>query len=122
MKPKVLLIDDMPETMMLLMAYLTDEGYDVITAENGVEAISMLGKQKLDVIISDIMMPKMGGFEFLDKIQNVLPSQRIPLIFMSAKEKNVAEKMALDLGASAFLQKPVSLTVVKATIEAAIKN
>lgn len=122
MAKRVLLIDDMPETLALLMAYLTNEGFDVVTADNGVEALSLFISHAPDVIVSDIMMPKMGGFEFMEKIRRSSPALHIPIIFMSAKQKNIAEQMALDLGAEAFLEKPVSLTVVKAAIEAALKK
>ncbi|MEW6732287.1 MAG: response regulator [Acidobacteriota bacterium] len=120
MKKRILIVDDMPETLVMLMAYLSSEGYEVVTAQNGIEALSLLGSNPPDVIISDIMMPKMGGFEFLDKMRRNYPSNHIPLIVMSAKNKNVAEQMALDLGAEGFLEKPVSLTVIKAAIEAAL--
>src|SRR5688500_2695687 len=120
MRNRVLIVDDMPEALVMLMAYLSGEGFDVVTAENGAEAREVVAKQTPDVILSDIMMPKMGGFEFIDKIRANFPNHYIPLIFMSAKNKSVTEPLALDLGAEAFLQKPASLASVKAAVEAAL--
>lgn len=122
MSTRVLIVDDMPEALVMLMAYLSGEGYDVMTAENGAEALALLTSHTFDVIISDIMMPKMGGFEFIEKLRRNLTSENTPIIFMSAKNRNIAEKMAIDLGAAAFLEKPVSLIVVKAAIDAAVKK
>jgi CheY-like chemotaxis protein len=122
MRTRVLIVDDMPEALVMLMAYLSGEGYDVMTAQNGAEALSLLSSNTPDVIISDIMMPKMGGFEFIDKLRRNFATNTTPIIFMSAKNRTVAEKMAIDLGAAAFLEKPVSLTVVKAAIDAAVKK
>src|SRR5438552_398897 len=122
MKERILIIDDMPENLVILMAYLSSEGYDIVTAQNGVEALATVTSQAPDLIISDIMMPKMGGFEFIEKFRRNYPSQYIPVIFISAKDKNTAERMASDLGADGFLEKPVSFTVIKATVEAALSK
>jgi CheY-like chemotaxis protein len=119
MKKKILIIDDMPEALVVLMAYLTSEGYEVITAQNGAEGLTLVAANTPDLVISDIMMPKMGGFEFIEKLRRD-HSVYIPIVFMSAKDKNVAEKLAMDLGADGFLEKPVSFTVIKATVEAAL--
>ncbi len=122
MQRRILIVDDMAETLVLLMSYLSSQGYQVLTARNGIEALSLLGNQMPDLIISDIMMPKMGGFEFVEKIRRNAPQQEIPIIFISAKNKDFAEQIALDLGAEAFLEKPVSLTVVKGAIEAVLNR
>jgi CheY-like chemotaxis protein len=114
-----MLVDDMPENLVILTAYLSSEGYDVVTAQNGTEALNLLSS-KPDLIISDIMMPKMGGFEFVEKLRRNWKTGYIPLIFVSGKNKGVAERMAFDLGADGFLEKPVSFNVLKATIEAAL--
>jgi CheY-like chemotaxis protein len=120
MKERIMLVDDMPENLVILMAYLSSEGYDVITAQNGAEALALLASNPPDLIISDIMMPKMGGFEFVEKLRRNYTVGYIPLVFVSAKEKGMAERMAFDLGADGFLEKPVSFNVLKATVEAAL--
>lgn len=121
MKQKIMIVDDMPEALVVLMAYLASEGYEVIAAQNGEEALSMMAANRPDLIISDIMMPKMGGFEFIEKLRGAYPDH-IPIVFMSAKDKNVAEKLAMDLGADGYLEKPVTFNVIKATIETLMKN
>src|SRR5262245_44999827 len=108
MKERIMLVDDMPENLVILMTYLSSEGYEVITAQNGAEALALLAGNPPDLIISDIMMPKMGGFEFIEKLRRNYTAGYIPLIFASAKDKNVAQRMAFDLGADGFLEKPVS--------------
>jgi CheY-like chemotaxis protein len=118
----ILIIDDMAETLIMLMAYLTSQGYKVTTARNGLEALSLIDKQLPDLIISDIMMPKMGGFEFVQKIKQTYPFISIPIMFMSVKDGEMVEQTALDLGAVAFLQKPISLTMVKNAIETVLTN
>jgi two-component system, cell cycle response regulator len=122
MRNRILIVDDMPEAAMMLMAYLSGEGFDVVTASNGNEALEVLAAQTPHLILSDIMMPKMGGFELIEKIRAQYPDNYIPIIFMSAKNKSVTEPMALDLGAEEYLQKPVSLIVLKSAIDAALQR
>jgi CheY-like chemotaxis protein len=120
MKSRILIVDDMPDNTLILMSYLSSQGYDIVTAQNGTEALALLASNLPDLIISDIMMPKMGGFEFVEKLRRNYTAVYIPIIFLSGKGKGMAEQMAFDLGADGFLEKPVSFTVLKATVEAAL--
>jgi CheY-like chemotaxis protein len=120
MKERIMIIDDMPENLVMLMAYLSSEGYEVVTAQNGAEALALLANNPPDLIISDVMMPKMGGFEFVEKLRRNYTLGYIPLVFVTGKDRSVAERMAYDLGADGYIEKPISFSVLKATVEAGL--
>lgn len=104
---KVLIVDDDQMMISLISFRLKKEGFEVSSAENGLEAIELLEKTAPDIIVSDILMPIMSGLEFVDHIRNQMKLQ-IPIIMISTSghEKTVLE--AFDLGANDFITKPFS--------------
>lgn len=99
----VLIVDDEPEIIELIRFFLRDEGFRVVTADNGVTARDVLAKEKVGLIISDIRMPQEDGFHLLRFAKKNYPL--IPFIFISAfTDMNVEE--ALRLGAQGFIRKP----------------
>lgn len=105
---KILIIDDKEEARYLLEILLINQGYDVISSINGKEALAILEKAQVDLIISDILMPEMDGFKFCRTIKENEFTQNIPFIFYTATyvEKK-DEEFALSLGADLFLRKPM---------------
>jgi CheY-like chemotaxis protein len=82
---KLLLIDDDPNLILLVKDYLEFRGYDVITAENGREALEILESSTPDMIICDVMMPEMDGYSLVSTIRSEPKTSWIPVLFLSAK-------------------------------------
>jgi two-component system alkaline phosphatase synthesis response regulator PhoP len=107
MKVKILLVDNENDIVEFLQYNLEKEGFEVIPAYDGIEALERI-KQKPDLIILDIMMPKLDGFEVYKKIRENNQYKDIPIIFLTAKSGEIDEIKGLELGASDYIQKPIS--------------
>ena len=100
----VLIVDDEPQVLEILEIHLESFGRPVLKATNGVEALEVLARNKVELILSDVKMPKMTGIEFIEKVREF--DKNIPVIFVSgAAERDDIVKF-VDLGAYAFLEKP----------------
>lgn len=108
-KKKVLLIDDSSVNNLLMQNILEDQGYHVTTAFSGKEGLDKVNEEKPDLVILDIMMPKMDGFEVLRKILSNPETENIPVIMLTAKKDSEDEKLALEIGALNYLTKPVDI-------------
>ncbi len=105
---KVLIVDDNIESLYLLDTLLTGSGYTTVTAENGVEAFRKLKKEKVDIIISDVLMPKMDGFQLCRACKEDESLRKIPFIFYTATyRRKQDEEFGLSLGAERFIIKPL---------------
>ncbi len=113
---KILLVDDEPDILEFLKYNLEKAGYDVLIGSNGKEAIKLLEK-KPDMIILDIMMPEMDGFEVYEKIKSNNQHKQIPVIFLTAKSGESDEIKGLEIGASDYIQKPISPKKLLARVE-----
>ncbi len=107
MKTKILLVDDEHDIVEFLQYNIEREGFEVITAYDGAEALAKLNQQP-DLIVLDIMMPKLDGFEVCRQIRATSGCEKIPVIFLTAKSGEVNEIKGLELGASDYIQKPIS--------------
>src|SRR5215831_10649492 len=121
---KILSVDDKVENLYLLESMLKGAGcgYEVISAHNGVEALQQLDKDKFDLIISDILMPQMDGFELCHRVKQRDALRSIPFIFYTATYTDKKdEELGLRLGASRFIIKPLEpeqfLAVLRQVIE-----
>lgn len=108
MKETLLLIEDELELQQNLKEILEFSGFKLITADHGEEALQKLQTDSVDLVISDIMMPVMDGYQFLKKFKSIEDFHHIPLIFMSAKARNEDREKGLALGADDYLTKPIS--------------
>jgi two-component system alkaline phosphatase synthesis response regulator PhoP len=104
---KILLVDDEPDIVEFLKYNLEQNGYDVIVGHDGLQALKKLSENP-DIIILDIMMPHLDGYEVYDKIRENKNFKEIPIIFLTAKSGETDEIKGLELGASDFIQKPIS--------------
>jgi DNA-binding response OmpR family regulator len=104
----LLVVEDIPNVLELLEVTLRFQGYEVISAHNGQEALDILEKETPALIISDILMPKLDGFSMVQKLRNNPKTQNIPVIFLSATYVTPEDRMfAMSLGASRFIEKPI---------------
>jgi two-component system, OmpR family, alkaline phosphatase synthesis response regulator PhoP len=107
MKTKILLVDDEKDIVEFLEYNLRQEGFEVISAHDGDEALQKIS-QNPDLIILDIMMPKLDGYETCRKIRTLQGHENTPIVFLTAKSSEMDEILGLELGASDFIQKPIS--------------
>jgi DNA-binding response OmpR family regulator len=112
---RVLIVDDEPHILQFLQVKLTASGYEVLSANNGSEALAQVQTQEPDLLVLDVVMPGMDGFETLKQIRAVSP---VPVIILSAKETNVDKVKGLKMGADDYLAKPFNPDELVARIEA----
>jgi DNA-binding response OmpR family regulator len=103
---KILIIEDDKPIRDIISMYLQMEGYLVIEAENGAQGFDFARLNVPDLIISDIMMPVMDGFDTLQKIRNTPETSHIPFIILTALETRAAKRLGEELGANEFIVKP----------------
>ena len=104
----VLIVEDVPNVLELLEVTLRFKGYAVITARNGEEALEAIARQKPALIVTDILMPKMDGYAFVQKLRLSPETRSIPVVFLSATYVTPEDKdFALSLGAARFMEKPI---------------
>ena len=104
----ILVVEDIPNVLELLEVTLRFQGYEVISAHNGEEALYILETATPALIISDILMPKLDGFSMIQKLRVNPKTQNIPVIFLSATYVTPEDReFAMNLGASRFIEKPI---------------
>lgn len=102
----ILLVEDDIDLNKLVNIYLSKNGFDVTSCYNGLEALEKFQEQNFDIIISDIMMPKINGYELLEELRSI--NKKIPFLFMSAKDDIPSKQKGYDLGLDDYLAKPIS--------------
>ncbi len=105
----ILIVDDEPAITCSLSYSLRQEGYNVLVAENGLDAVKMVVNQLPDLIISDIMMPEVDGYELCRRIREYYKTKEIPFIFLTAKSTDANKIEAVRLGGDDFMIKPFDL-------------
>jgi putative two-component system response regulator len=116
----ILIVDDTPENLDVLAGILNDD-YDIKVAKNGKIALKIAEKFLPDLILLDIMMPEMDGYEVCKKLKNNIKTKNIPVIFVTAKDQEVDEKLGFEAGAVDYLTKPIRPTITKARIKTHLK-
>lgn len=107
MKPVILLVDDNEEILEFIADELSTK-YTVINASNGQAALEVLNKETIHLVISDVMMPLMDGFELCKKIKTTFDYSHIPVLLLTAKNTLQSKIEGLELGADAYIEKPFS--------------
>ncbi len=108
-KPIIMIVDDEDAITSSLSYCLQKEGYEVLVAYNGADAIKMVVNRVPDLIISDIMMPEVDGFEFCRRIRDYYKTRTIPFIFLTAKTTDRDKVEAVRLGGDDYVTKPFDL-------------
>ena len=111
----VLICDDQPDIVNALKIYLTPEGYRLLTAYTGLEAVELARRESLDLIILDLMLPEVDGFEICREVRE---KKDIPIIMVSAKKDDIDKIRGLGLGADDYMTKPFSPSELVARVKA----
>src|SRR5690554_1962364 len=102
----ILIVDDVETNVLLLKLLISKVGFKIFTASNGVEALKITSKEKIDLMLLDIMMPLMDGMEVAQKIKEMEPKQRVPFFFLSAFTSTEDIVKGFKMGAVDYLSKP----------------
>jgi CheY-like chemotaxis protein len=108
--PRILVVDDEEHIVMILRDSLEFSGFQVVTALNGIDALQEIEKQKPDLIVLDIGMPKMDGWEVCRRLKSDEKNRGIPIIILTAYAQTSDQKKGVELGADRFITKPCDLT------------
>src|SRR3979411_587164 len=108
MTARVLVVDDIPANVKLLEARLSAEYFDVMTAVSGQEALAICERAECDVVLLDVMMPDMDGFEVCRRLKSGMTTHHIPVVMVTALDQPSDRVKGLESGADVFLTKPVS--------------
>jgi len=119
MSTSILVVDDEPRYLRLLEANLHTEGYEVITAQNGKEAVEMFSANPVDLILLDVLMPQMDGFAVCQRIRQY---SNVPIIILTSKGEEQDRVHGLDVGADDCLVKPFSVMELLARVRAVLRR
>jgi two-component system, OmpR family, alkaline phosphatase synthesis response regulator PhoP len=122
MTKKILIVDDEKDIVEMLKYNIEKEGYTVLTALNGNRALEQARENKPDLILLDVMMPEMDGWEVCKQLMRDEKTERIPVIFLTAKGSEVDEVVGLELGADDYIIKPISIRKLIARIKTAFRR
>jgi DNA-binding NarL/FixJ family response regulator len=121
-RKQLLLIDDDPNLILLVKDYLEFGGYQVVTAENGREALEFLEQELPDLIICDVMMPEMDGYTFVERLREDARTSWIPVVFLSAKGQSQDRIRGLNKGADVYIVKPFEPEELVAQVESSLRQ
>jgi len=121
-KQTILVVDDEQDLLDLIEYNLKKEGYDVLKAENGIQGLEMAKEHKPNLVLLDIMMPKLDGIQVCEKMRANPDLKPIPVIFLTARSDEKTEVEGLDIGADDFITKPISTTKLLSRIKAVLRR
>lgn len=121
-KPTILVVDDERNIVELVRFNLEKEGYRVITAEDGKEACRLARSEKPDLIILDVMLPEMDGFEVCQVIQRDNTISEVPIIMLTARTEELDKVLGLEIGADDYMTKPFSPRELLARVKARLRR
>jgi DNA-binding NarL/FixJ family response regulator len=121
-RKRLLLIDDDPNLILLVRDYLEFRGYEVLTADNGKEALHLLSQNLPDMIVCDIMMPEMDGYALIENVRQDPRTSWIPVLFLSARGQSQDRIKGLNLGADVYMVKPFEPEELVAQVESSLKQ
>lgn len=116
---RILIVDDDAPNVKMISFLLREEGYDVVSVDNGAAALELVDRERPDLIILDVMMPHMDGFEVCRRIRQRLD---VPIIFLSAKGETADKVTGLQLGADDYLAKPFEPAEFMARVKAVLRR
>jgi len=120
-KPVILIVDDQPQNIELLEAYLAPQGYEIVKAANGEEALGKLSGNQIDLILLDVMMPGMDGFEVTRRVRQDDKNRLLPIILVTALRETEDRVKGIEAGCDDFLSKPVDKMELLARVRSMLK-
>jgi len=123
-KPIILVVDDEPKNTELLEAYLVPQGYEIVKAANGEEALGKLFSNQIDVMLLDVMMPGMDGFEVIRRVRQdnkYRNHRRLPIILVTALRETEDRVKGIEAGCDDFLSKPFDKMELLARVRSLVK-
>ena len=120
MSNKILFVEDEEDLTLIVADTLRGHGYDVITAADGIEGIEKFKTEAADIVVADVMMPKMDGFTMAKKIRKISPT--VPLLFLTAKSAIDDIEEGFEIGANDYLKKPFELRELIVRIKAVLRR
>jgi CheY-like chemotaxis protein len=118
----ILVIDDSTTNVVLLQAVLNNKGYVIETALNVKDAFSIMNRKMPDLILLDLLMPRINGYEFLKEIKSNEKTNKIPVIVVSALTDQENIQRSMELGANEFITKPVDIQKLLELVDSVLKN
>ena len=116
---RILVCDDEKDIVSALRIYLTSEGYDVVEAYNGREAVRLVREQEIHLALMDIMMPEMDGISAMVKIREI---SNLPIIFLTAKGEDTDKVLGLTVGADDYVTKPFNPVELQARVKSQLRR
>ena len=120
-KPVILVVDDQPQNIELLEAYLVPRGYEIVTSASGEEALGKISGERIDLILLDVMMPGMDGFEVTRRVRQDNNNRLLPIILVTALREKEDRVKGIEAGCDDFLSKPVDKTELLARVQSLLK-
>lgn len=117
MGKRILCVDDDPQVRALFERLLTQEGYEVVTAKDGIEGLASVASRSFDLIISDVMMPHLDGYDLTTELKKNPATKDIPLLIVTARATALAAQTAKLYGAAECLFKPFGMKELLETVE-----
>lgn len=118
----ILLVDDEPDILEIVGYNLSSEGYNVITAENGIEAVKLAKKYQPQLIILDVMMPEMDGIEACEQIRKIPELSETVITFLTARGEDYSQMAGFDAGADDYITKPIKPKVLVSKVKALLRR
>lgn len=122
MQAKILLVEDEPENQLVIGLILTTEGYNVITADRGDTAIKLATAEKPDLILLDVMMPEINGYEVLEHLRSNPETAGIPVVLLTALAQEKDVERAVEAGVNGFVAKPFEPAELISCVRAALSH
>jgi len=119
---KILLVDDEPDILEIVGFNLANEGYTIITAENGLEAVKKAKKEKPHLIVLDVMMPEMDGIEACEHIRQIPELKDVIITFLTARGEDYSQLAGFNAGADDYITKPIKPKVLVSKVKALLRR
>ena len=118
---KVLIVDDFETNIIIMESFLLPEGYQILKASNGIEALKLVKDENPDLILLDVMMPGISGFEVSERIKSNEKTKMIPIVIVTAMSDKEARVQALEAGADDFIMKPINRIELKTRVHSMMR-